>query len=142
MRKNPDGKFVATASKRKIPLAHSYLSAGEPEEVFDDYEMLDINEYITGGKEGIISYSVTGDSMREDIRPGDIVFADPYRQPEAGDIVVSRVNGKNNVKIYKPCHNGLFLVPKNKCYKPRKITSVDDFHILGVVVAHLGIHKR
>ena len=142
MKRIPDGAFLATKSKKKIPHALSSLSAGEPSEICDDYELLDINELITGGKEGIVSYPVTGDSMREDIKPGDIVFADPYRQPENGDIIVSRINGKNNIKIYKANNNKLFLIAKNKAYPPREVSRFDDFHILGVVVAHLGVHKR
>lgn len=142
MRKIPDGVFLATKSKRKTPLALSSLSAGEPSEICEDYELLDINELITGGKEGIVSYHVTGDSMREDIKPGDVVFADPYRQPENGDVIVSRINGKNNIKIYKSNSNKLFLVSKNKAYPAREVTAIDDFHILGVVLAHIGFHKK
>lgn len=136
----PDGEFIATKSQRKIPMALSYLSAGEASETTDDYELLDINELITGGKEGMVSYKVTGDSMLEYIKPGYIVFVDPYQEPKNGDIIVSRVNGKNNVKIFKASDNGLYLVSANKTYPPKKITKVDDFHILGVVKGHLAVY--
>lgn len=142
MKKYPEGSFIATKSKIKLPVALSVLSAGEPMEITDDFELLDVCELITGGREGIVVYRVDGDSMREDIKPGYYVFVDPYREPQVGDTVVSRVNGKNNIKIYERNHNGLFLVPKNKEFKPQKITKFDDFHILGVVLWHLGCDKR
>jgi DNA polymerase V len=142
MKKYPAGSFIATKSKKKIPVALSSLSAGAPEEITDDYELLDVNDLITGGREGIVSYRVDGDSMREDIKHGDFVFVDPYCEPQTGDTIVSRINGKNNIKIYEKNNNGLFLVPKNKDYKPQKISKLDDFHILGVVLWHLGCDKR
>jgi SOS-response transcriptional repressors (RecA-mediated autopeptidases) len=137
-----DGDFIATKSKSKIPLALTLLPAGEPSEMFDDYELLDLNDLITGGREGYIAYRVTGDSMLENIKPGYIVFVDPYCEPKHGDIIVSRINGKNCVKIFEKNTKGLYLVPANKIYKPVRVTKSDDFQILGVVKGHLAVYGR
>ena len=138
----PNGQFVATRSKEKLPICISSLAAGDPAEIYDDYELFDVNELITGGREGFVAYKVTGDSMLEYIKPGYIVFADPYCQPEQGDVIVSRINGKNCVKIFKKSGNGLYLVSANKLYKPRRVTNVDEFQILGVVKGHLAVYGK
>lgn len=137
-----DGKYISTNSNRKMPLSSSLLSAGEPSEIYDDYEQLDINEYITGGREGFVAYRVTGDSMLEYIKPGYIVFVDPYCETKQGDVIVSRVNGKNCVKIFDRKKNDLYLVSANKAYAPRRVTKKDDFQILGVVKGHLAVYGR
>lgn len=138
---NSVGNFIASHSKKQIPYSLSLLSAGDPAEICEDYELLDINELITGGKEGFISYKVTGESMCDEIKPGYLVFVDPYQEPKKGDVIVARVNGKNNIKLYQPTKKGLYLVPANSDFPAQKITVKDDFTILGVVKAHLAIHK-
>ncbi|HRJ90066.1 MAG TPA: S24 family peptidase [Pyrinomonadaceae bacterium] len=132
---------LATTSIMKTPLALSLLSAGAPAEVSDDYELLDINQIITGGREGIIAYRVSGDSMREEIRPGDYVFVDPQCEPKNGDTVVCRINNQNVIKIFQNGSAGLFLVPRNPEFVPLRPTPQDDVQILGVVLWHLGRDK-
>lgn len=134
------GSFAAAHSIRSIPLSFSLLSAGDPAEATDDYELLDVNELITGGKEGFVAYRVTGESMCDEIKPNYIVFVEPYQEPKKGDIVVARVNGRNNIKIYEPKPSGLYLVPKNKKFPVQKISVKDDFMILGVVRGHLAVY--
>lgn len=136
------GTFIAPHSKLKMPFPLSPLAAGVEAEICEDYELLDINELITGGREGYIAYRITGDSMSEDIKPGFIVFADPYCEPNQGDVIVSRLNGKNCVKIFEKNTKGLYLISANKDYEPRRITKKDDFQILGVVRGHLAVYKR
>lgn len=135
------GTYIAAHSKIKIPLASSLLSAGDAFEISDDYELLDINELVTNGREGFVSYTVTGESMCDEIRPGYIVFVDPYLQPKIGDIIVARVNNKNNIKMFYPSQTGLYLVPKNLNFPLQEITANDEFSILGVVKAHLAVYK-
>jgi SOS-response transcriptional repressor LexA len=135
-------RVLAQHSKKRIPLAHSLLSAGEAAEISDDYQLLDVCELITNGREGFIAYEVTGDSMVSDILPGYIVFVDPFCEPRNGDIVASSVNGRNCIKIFNRKPNGLFLVSANTKYKPHEIRPSDNFFILGVVKAHLALHSR
>lgn len=135
-----DGEFLATKSAKQMPIALSYIAAGEASEIFEDYEMLDINEMVTRGREGFIAYRVTGDSMLEYIKPGYMVFVDPYCEPKVGDIIVSRINGKNCVKIFQKTRKGLYLVSANKNYPPKEVKRTDDFQILGVVKGHLAVY--
>lgn len=137
-----DGSYLDPHSKEKTPVCNSYLQAGEASEVYEDYDLVDINELITGGRDGFIAYRVTGDSMLEYIKPGYIVFVDPYCEPKCGDTVVSRVNGKNCVKIFEKNTKGLYLISANKAYKPRQVTKHDEFQILGVVKGHLAVYGK
>lgn len=133
-------KKLATKSKSTLPVALSLLSAGDHLEVSEDYDLLDINEMITKGREGFIAYVVTGDSMVDDIRPGYIVFVDSWAEPRNGDIIVSCVNDRNNVKVFERNHRGLFLVPKNGDHPVRQVRPTDNFHVLGVVKGHLALY--
>lgn len=133
-------KMVAPHSKRKMPLAYSMLAAGEAVEMSDDYQLLDVSELITNGRENVVAYVVTGDSMVEFIRNGNIVFVESGREPQNGDIVASCVNGLYCVKIFQRGTNGLFLVSANKKYLPREVKPTDSFHILGVIKAHLAVY--
>lgn len=135
-------RVLAQHSQKRIPLAHSLLSAGDAAEISEDYQLLDVCELITGGREGFVAYEVTGDSMVADIMPGYIVFVDPFCEPRNGDIVASCVNGRNNVKIFERKPSGLFLVSANKKYQPFEVKPSDNFFILGVVKAHLALHHK
>ena len=129
---------LATYSKRTLPLAYSLLPAGDAVEISEDSAQLDLNALVTGGREGFVAYAITGDSMLESIRPGDIVVVDTWREPKNGDIIVASVNGQNSIKVLEHNPHGLFLVPKNGEYKRREITYKDNFQVIGVVKWHLA----
>lgn len=135
-----NGTKLLAHSKNYIPIGTFNIVAGIAAESTDDYELLDVNEYITKGKEGFVTYRVTGDSMLEYIKAGYIVFADPYEQPKSGDIIATCLNGRINIKIFQRRSNGLFLVSANKKYKPCEVTETDNFHVLGVVKGHLAVY--
>ncbi len=127
--------------KRLIPIAVSPLAAGDPIDISDDFDYLDLNEIVTGGREGYMAYRVTGDSMVTQILPGYIVIADSYCEPQHGDVIVARINGLNCVKILDK-NRGLHLVSANKEYTPRRVTKADDFQIIGVVRGHVAIYRK
>lgn len=127
-------------SHRRIPLAHSLLSAGAAVEIDDGYALLDVNALITQGRDDFLAFVVTGDSMREDILPGNIVFIDPHREPQNGDVVAVNINGANCIKIFEREHQRLYLVPKNGDFAPREVKPSDNFHLLGVVTSHLAVY--
>lgn len=131
---------LKTSSARQIPIALSLLSAGRAVEITDDHDLLDLNFAITGGREGFVAFPVTGDSMVDEIRPGHIVFVDTFREAQNGDIVVSCVNGRNNIKKFEKRPTGLYLVPKNRSFQTTQVLESDDFHILGVVRGHMRIY--
>jgi SOS-response transcriptional repressor LexA len=131
---------LATHSHRQLPLALSLIAAGNAAEITDDYELLDINSLITNGREGYVAFEVTGDSMVDKIPPGSLVFVDSYAEPQNGSIVAVSVNGRTCIKIFKHSGAGLYLVSTNRDYPAKEVTNSDNFHILGVVKAHLGFH--
>ncbi len=103
----------------------------------EDWEFLDINDLITGGKKGILAYTVTGDSMREDIKPGSVIFTDPSREAQKGDVIVLRQNGRNCVRVYEENQQkGLYLVVGNKPHIQPKPDGADKN--LGVAVGYVG----
>jgi len=131
---------MLTKSRSLMPLANSLLSAGAAAEVSDDYDLLDVNEMITKGREGFVAFVITGDSMVDAIRPGYIVFVDSFSEPRNGDTVAACVNGKNCIKIFDRKPNGLYLVSANANYSPKEIQATDSFFILGVVKGHLAVY--
>lgn len=135
------GVDLMTQSKSKaIPLAYSLLSAGPAVEIDEGYTLLDLNYLVTGGRDGCVAFIVTGDSMRDDILPGYIVFIDIHKQPRNGDAVVVNLNGQNCIKIFEYQTTRLHLVPKNSDYPTREVTPADSFHVLGVVKGHLAVY--
>lgn len=131
---------MATTSQTKIPLATSLLSAGATAEVCDDYALLDVNQLLTGNRDGCLALIVTGDSMRGDILPGYIVIIDPNQEPQNGDTVVVSINGETCIKIFQQHERKLFLVPKNDEYPVREVQPTDYLHILGKVTGHVAVY--
>ncbi len=133
---------LRTHSLSHIPISLSPISAGFGHEAGEDHGLLDINELITGGREGFAAYTVSGDSMVSHICPGNIIFVDTWSQPINGQIVAALVNGKISVKVFQRSHRGLYLVSKNPDYKTREIVPTDTLHILGVVKANLALGSQ
>jgi SOS-response transcriptional repressor LexA len=124
-----------------IPIAVSPIAAGPAVEIGEDNYELDINELITGGREGFKAYELTGDSAAPEIHHGNLVFVNSYAAPCPGDIIAARVNGHVCVKRFQPRHPQLYLVSPNKRYAPIEIHETDDFEVLGVYVGHLGMKR-
>lgn len=137
-----DHRTLKTNSTQRLPLALSRFSAGSLAEMSDEFDLLDINELITGGREGFAACILTGLSMIEEIRPGAVVFYNTLAEPRHGNIVISSVNGLNNVKVFETRTNGLYLVPRPGLgdFQPHRLSESDDFSILGVVVGHLSMY--
>lgn len=131
---------VARNSKRTLPLAYSLLPAGDAVELSDDGFQLDLNALITNGREGFIAFTITGDSMLESIRPGDIVIVDTWREPKNGDVIVASVNGQNCIKLFQNDRRGLYLVSSNSQYRPKEIRPSDRFNVIGVVRGHVALY--
>lgn len=127
---------VITESETTIPHLICPLPAGDSISVFDEYEDHDPAELITGGKSGIISCEITGDSMVPYIRNGDRVYIDPFREARTGDPVAAWVNGEVTAKFFEHSDKGLFLVASNGA--KREITRKDNFKIIGVIEWFLG----
>lgn len=114
------------------------VSAGEPLEIVSEIEMVDLNYLLTRGNPDCLLVQVDGDSMSSEIVSGDYVMLDRTRRPKPNDIVIARLGGAYTIKRHKLNNGhrtGLYLVPANLIYEPKKVTEDDDFEILGVVTA-------
>lgn len=129
--KNKTGNYVM--------MAVAVGSCGEPSDISNELEKIDLNEVFTGGNGGVYIIRAAGDSMEADIRNGDLLIVNRNFAPQSGDVVLASINDSLTIKIFKPFRNGLQLVASNKKYQPRDITSKDDFEVFGVVTD--VIHK-
>lgn len=120
-------------SDKYILLTTVSIPAGEPANLCTDLERFNLQEHITGGRDGIYTTRVVGDSMETDIKNGDLLIVNRNLLPKSGNIVIAYLNGAYTVKVYEKKNNVLYLVPKNKNYPPQTITQEDDFETFGVV---------
>ncbi len=109
------------------------VSAGEPLNVENSLERIDLNEFITDGQTDVYFIRASGDSMEAEIFHGDLLIVNRNLQPQPGDKVIARVGASYTVKIYSPCKNGLRLVASNEKYEPRFVNKKEDCEIFGVV---------
>ena len=135
-------KPIAARTSNSVLVASVSIPAGEPSDICTELERLDLNEYITGGRDGVYMIRVVGDSMETEIRHGDLIVVNRNLSPNAGDVVVASVNGAYTVKIYQPFRNGLHLVAANKNYKTKTVTRKDSCEVFGVVTDVLHSLKK
>lgn len=144
-----NGREVETAA-RKIPVL-SYVEAGKPKQVIDDYHAGAGMSEITIDTEleqelSMESFAlvVSGNSMAPDYKDGDIVVVDPSVKPWPGDIVVAVLSTDNEATIKKyrsrgndeTGHHVFELVPINEDYHTITVSSKNPGHIIGTVVEH------
>lgn len=129
-------------SRSTIPLAHSSLSAGAGAEISEGFDLIDINEMVTGGQEHFRMFRINGDSMVPSIPSGAWVVVDPLAEPRNGQPVVAMLNGQYCVKRFEIGRRGLALVSPNASYLRYPVSPSDEFEIVGVVAWHLYPHKN
>jgi DNA polymerase V len=123
-----------TLTEKFSPLIMSPVPAGQPHNMSNEDDWLDLNDYVRRGSDQIFYITVTGDSMIEyGIKDGDLLVADRLRQPRSGDVVIAEINGSFTVKRFVNWHRQLYLVPENGEYKTRRIEEDEDFAVWGVV---------
>jgi len=118
------------------------VSAGEPQEIENIFERVDLNEFITHGSEEVFMIRADGDSMETEIISGDWLIVNCNLQANAGDKILARVGNSYTVKNFESGRNGLRLVASNGKYAPRKLTANDDCEIFGVVTHVLHSLKK
>lgn len=133
---------LAPRSEHLIPHSLSTIQAGPAAEVCDSFAMVDLNRLLTGDREGFVIYEVTGDSGAPHILPGHLVIVDTWLEPREGDWIAAEVDGLVAVKKFHHTRNGLYLVSQNPKYPPRKITEQNSFRVIGVITAHVGVHRH
>ena len=124
-----------------VPYYDNRVPCGTPNElgdvVPDGYMML---PHGLPGVESVFGLSVSGDSMVDiGIEDGDRLDVLATSVAHDGNIVVVMIDGRCMVKSFITDEKGQhWLVPRNKKYRPTRLTEKDDVRILGRVV---GIHK-
>ena len=127
-------EFMETSGYR-LPVYASRVPAGIPEDSDDHVEKtIDLNSLLVRNPKDTFLLRVSGDSMMEaGIYENDILTIDRKLEAHDGQIVVALVDGRSTVKTFRKDHKGITLMPENKRYMPMKISSGNDFQILGVV---------
>lgn len=97
-------------------------------------DLLDVADLITGGREGILSFTINGNSAVEEIKQGCIVFVDAFQRPKPDDLILWKSGKKNCVRRFDAPQSGLYLLGSEKSPKT-------DSRVKGVIIAHLTFHK-
>lgn len=108
------------------------VSAGEPQEIENPLERIDLNEFLTNGSDGVFMIRANGDSMETEIKSGDWLIINRNLQARNGDKIIASVKGKFTAKVFRASPS-LQLVASNGKYAPRQVTGKDDFEIFGVI---------
>ena len=121
----------------EIPALIARIPAGEPMELGDEIEMVDLNYLFTKDTPDALVLRVEGESMVPEIADGDWIVVSRSLSPDVGNIIVASVNGSHTLKRLKRNdvrgRAGLYLVPTNGNITTRELLPTDDFRILGVV---------
>lgn len=123
-----------------IPI-YGYVPAGTPffsdDNIVDNFEL---RRYISAPP-NVFGLYVRGDSMRDAaLYDGDLLFVDPSKEPQNGEIIVALVNGEPTVKRYYRENGTVTLKPENKKYEPIVVdTYTDQFRVVGTVI---GLIRR
>ena len=124
-----------------IPLVLSRVSAGFPSPA-DDYieTSIDLNRELVRHPFATFYVRASGDSMIDaGIRPNATLIVDRAIETKSGDIVIARIGDEMCVKeLFIDDEGKVFLMPKNKNYKPIIITEDLDFEIWGKVVCAIN----
>ncbi|MCH8475938.1 MAG: translesion error-prone DNA polymerase V autoproteolytic subunit [Opitutales bacterium] len=126
-----------------IPLFLNKVPAGFPSPAQDYVEQtLDLNDLCIQHPAATFFVRVSGDSMIEaGIFHNDVLVVDRSVQAEHGDVVVASMHGEFTVKelCTKPT---LMLLPRNRRYRPIRISDASDLAIFGVVTNVVRQMKR
>jgi repressor LexA len=123
-----------------IPV-YGYVPAGAPflsdENIVDNFEL---RRYISAPS-NVFGLYVRGDSMRDAaLYEGDLLFVDPTKEPQNGEIIVALVNGDPTVKRYYRENGTITLKPENSKYTPIVVhAQSEQFRCIGTVI---GLIRR
>lgn len=118
---------------REIKLFDLPASAGRGEFLDgEDYTMIEVGAEVPVSAE--FGIRIKGNSMEPRFVDGQIVFVQPTRQVENGEIGIFFLNGNAYCKKMMSTREGNFLVSLNKEYTPIPIKKQDSFLVFGRVV--------
>ena len=124
-----------------IPLVLSQVSAGFPSPA-DNYieTSIDLNKELIRHPFATFFVRASGDSMIDaGIRPNATLVVDRMVETKSGDIVIARIGDELCVKeLFLDDEGKVFLMPKNKNYKPIIISEDLDFEVWGKVICAIN----
>ncbi len=124
-----------------IPLVLSQVSAGFPSPA-DDYieSSIDLNKELIRHPFATFFVRASGDSMIDaGIRPNATLVVDRMVETKSGDIIIARIGDELCVKeLFLDDEGKVFLMPKNKNYKPIIISEDLDFEVWGKVICAIN----
>lgn len=121
-----------------VPLV-GRISAGSPLLAEENIETtIAVDKYLVHRYGRLFALKVHGDSMiNAGIYDGDIVIAHQQSMAENGDIVIALLGDEATVKRFFRKSGMIILQPENDIMRPIKVLQMEDFRILGKVVATL-----
>lgn len=118
---------------REIKLFDLPASAGRGEFLdSDDYTMIEVGPEVPPSAE--FGVRIKGNSMEPRFIDGQIVFVQPTRQVENGEIGIFYHNGNAYCKKMMSTKDGNYLISLNKEYDPIRVRKQDSFLVFGKVV--------
>jgi DNA polymerase V len=143
---NTKGKLkifaVSTLTELELPLIEGGISAGFPSPAADFLDdAIDLNKYLIKNPSSTFIAFTDGVSMKDaGILDKDLLIIDKSIEPADGKIAVCIIDGEFVLKRLKVDKEGIWLMPANNDYKPRKITEYNDFEIWGIVTHSIQKH--
>jgi len=118
------------------------VSAGFPSPAADFLDIaIDLNQYLIKNPSSTFIVRTTGNSMvGAGISDGDILIVDKSLQPENNKIAICVLDNDFTVKRLKVTKQGIWLMPENPTFSPKKITEFEDFEIWGIVTYSIKQH--
>lgn len=143
---NTKGKLkifaVSTLTELELPLIEGGISAGFPSPAADFLDdAIDLNKYLIKNPSSTFIAFTDGVSMKDaGILDKDLLIIDKSIEPADGKIAVCIIDGEFVLKRLKVDKEGIWLMPANNDYKPRKVTEYNDFEIWGIVTHSIQKH--
>jgi DNA polymerase V len=133
---------VSTETELELPLIEGGISAGFPSPAQDFLDAaIDLNKYLIKNPSTTFIAFTEGVSMIDaGIAHKDLLIVDKSIEPTDGRIAVCIIDGEFVLKRLKVDKEGIWLMPANPDFKPKKITEFHDFEIWGIVTHSIQNH--
>lgn len=133
-------------SHKQSPVLPIPIPAGPAAAIEQEPEWIDIDQYLRDGRDSVLYVKAYGLSMKSktenSIDDGDLLVVHRTGWAEPGDIVIAEINGEFTIKKLGNGSHGLYLVPANEAYEPRKVRETDSFAVWAVVTHVIRRMKR
>lgn len=132
----PTNMIVSAAT---VPLIGAVV-AGEPLETYEDVEEIGVREDVIRKYPNAYALKVHGESMNRKITNGSIVYVNPQKELNNGEIGIIRINGsETTMKRFHKLSDGILLEPESWLpeYQSKIYRGLDaeELHIDGKVVS-------